>query len=109
YEGANVYRSDPIRLVKDDDLRRSRLTVFFRFPLTLIHFAWLILWGIVAWFALIANWFATLIRGTPPAGLHRFIAAYLRYAIHGLAYLQLLANPFPGFTGRLGSYPRSEE
>jgi hypothetical protein len=105
YEGANVYRSDPIRLVKDDDLRRSRLTVFFRFPLTLIHFAWLILWGIVAWFALIANWFATLIRGTPPAGLHRFLAAYVRYVIHVFAFFQLVGNPFPGFTGKMGSYP----
>ena len=30
YESANVYRSDPIRLHVTDDLRRSRLTVFFR-------------------------------------------------------------------------------
>jgi hypothetical protein len=105
YEGANVFRSDPIRLTNEDDLRRSRLTVFFRLPLTLIHLVWLTLWGIVAWFALIVNWFATLIRGTSPAGLHRFLAAYLRYALHVFAFLQLVGNPFPGFQGRAGSYP----
>lgn len=105
YEVANVYRTDPIRLTNSDDLRRSRLTVFFRFPLALIHIAWLILWGIVAWAALIASWFATLIRGTSPAGLHRFLAAYVRYGIHVFAFLQLVGNPFPGFYGRAGSYP----
>jgi hypothetical protein len=105
YESANVYRSDPIRLVNGDDLRRSRLTVFFRLPLALVHLAWLIIWGIAYFFALIANWFATLIRGTSPAALHRFIAAYVRYQIHVFAYLLLVANPFPGFTGRAGSYP----
>jgi uncharacterized protein DUF4389 len=105
YESANVYRSDPIRLVNGDDLRRSRLTVFFRLPLALVHLAWLIIWGIAYFFALIANWFATLIRGTSPAALHRFIAAYVRYQIHTFAYLLLVANPFPGFSGRVGSYP----
>jgi hypothetical protein len=105
YEAANVYRSDSIRLTNNDDLGRSRLTVFFRLPLAFVHFVWLLLWGIPAMFALIANWFATLIRGTSPAGLHRFLAAYVRYEIHVFAFLQLVANPFPGFQGRPGSYP----
>ena len=67
YEAANVYRSDPIRLSVDDDLRRSRLTVFFRLPLAIPHFVWLLLWGIAAFFAVIANWFVTLFRGRPAA------------------------------------------
>src|SRR5215212_8189548 len=37
--------------------------------------------------------------------LHRFLAAYVRYAAHVAAYLTLAANPYPGFTGRPGSYP----
>ncbi len=49
--------------------------------------------------------FATVIRGTSPQGLHNFLAAYLRYQTHVYAFLQLVANPFPGFTGRAGSYP----
>jgi hypothetical protein len=95
----------PIRISCDDDLRRSRLTVFFRLLLWLPHLVWLILWGIVTIFAIVANWFVTLFRGTPAESLHRFISAYLRYETHNFAFIGLVANPFPGFTGRQGSYP----
>jgi hypothetical protein len=105
YESANVYRNDPIRLPVEDDLRRSRLTVFFRFPLAVVHLVWLFLWGMVVFFALIASWFATLFSGRSPDPLHRFLSAYVRYAIHVYAFLQLVGNPFPGFTGRPGRYP----
>jgi Domain of unknown function (DUF4389) len=95
----------PVRISCQDDLRRSRLTTFFRLLLWLPHLVWLILWGIVIAFAIIANWFVTLFTGTPAGALHRFIAAYLRYSTHITAYLYLIANPFPGFTGAAGSYP----
>lgn len=98
-------REDPIRLESSDDLQRSRLTVFFRFLLAIPHLIWVTLWGIAAFFAAIGNWFATLFTGTPPAGLHRFLAAYTRYQQHVYAYLNLIGNPFPGFTGERGSYP----
>jgi hypothetical protein len=105
YESANVYRTDPVRLHVTDDLRRSRLTTFFRLPLAILHFIWLTLWGIVAFFAVIANWFVTLFRGRPAEPLHRFNSRLLRYQTHVYAFVQLVANPFPGFTGRPGSYP----
>ncbi|HEY5160502.1 MAG TPA: DUF4389 domain-containing protein, partial [Gaiellaceae bacterium] len=35
----------------------------------------------------------------------RFTAAFLRYATTVGAYLLLVANPFPGFTGERGRYP----
>jgi len=105
YEAANVYRADPVRLTVVDDLRRSRLTVFFRFLLAIPHFVWLLLWGVAVVFAWIANWFATLFTGRSPAPLRRFLTAFLRYQTHLYAFLQLAANPFPGFTGRAGSYP----
>ena len=66
YESANVYRDDPIRVPVDDDLRRSRLTVFFRLLLATPHFVWLLLWTVLAFFVWIANWFATLIGGRSP-------------------------------------------
>jgi Domain of unknown function (DUF4389) len=94
----------PIRLVVSDDLRRSRLTVFFRLLLALPHLVWLLLWTIAAFFAAIANWFATLGAGSPPQALHRFLGAYVRYATHVSAFLFLAANPFPGFKGAPG-YP----
>jgi hypothetical protein len=109
YEFANVYRSDPIRLTVSDDLQRSRLTTFFRLLLAVPHLVWLLLWGIVAFFAALANGVVTVIRGTSPRGLHNFLAAYVRYQVHVLAYLLLVANPFPGFAGKAGSYPLDVE
>ena len=95
----------PIGIRVEDDLRRSRLTVFFRLLLTIPHIVWLVLWGIAVVFALIAGWFATLVTGRLPEALHRFLAAYLRYQTHVFAFLYLVANPFPGFAGAAGSYP----
>jgi Domain of unknown function (DUF4389) len=87
----------PIDLVVTDDLRRSRLTVFFRLLLALPSFVWIALWSIAAEAVLLVAWFAGLIIGRVPAGLHRFLASYLRYATRLNAYVLLLANPFPGF------------
>ena len=98
-------REDPIMLSGEDDLRRSRLTVFFRLPLAFPHLLWLALWSILAWLAAIANWFATLALGRSPEPLHRFLSAYVRYQISVNAFLYLIANPFPGFGGGAGSYP----
>lgn len=95
----------PVRLAVDDDLRRSRLTVLFRLLLAIPHFIWLTLWAIAAFFAAIAMWVATLVRAQPAPGLHRFLAAYVRYWTQLGAYLQLAADPYPGFEGRPGSYP----
>jgi len=96
---------NPVRLTLDDSSRRSRLTVFFRLFLTVPHLVWLTLWTIAALFALFAIWVATIVRGRPPAGLHRFLSAYLRYTVHVYAFLFLVGGPFPGFNGQAGSYP----
>jgi uncharacterized membrane protein YfbV (UPF0208 family) len=100
-----VRAGDPIQLDVSDDLKRTRLTVFFRLLLAIPHLIWLALWAIVAFFAAIANWFATLANGVSPDSLHSFLAAYVRYQTHVYAYLFLIADPFPGFTGQVGSYP----
>ncbi len=94
----------PIWLVVNDDLERSRLTVFFRLLLVIPHVLWLLLWGIVIELAAIVAWFATLFGGRCPAGLHDFIARYLTYMTHVSAYLFLIADPYPSFSGRTG-YP----
>lgn len=99
--------SHPIRLVITDDLRRSRLTVFFRLLLAIPHLLWLGLWSVVAFVLAVINWFATLVKGQSPQGLHDFLAGYLRYATHVEAYLLLGANPYPPFFvgSRTGPYP----
>ena len=92
----------PIRLVVNDDLERSRLTVFFRLLLVIPHIIWLWLRAIVVFFALIIAWFAALITGHCPAGLHNFIAGNLRYSTHVMAYLNLIANPYPKVVSKHG-------
>jgi hypothetical protein len=96
--------SHPIGFVVTDDLRRSRLTVFFRLLLAIPHFIWLALWGIAAEVAVLIAWFAALFTGRVPDGLHRFLAGFLVYSTRVNAYALLLANPFPPFTAS-GSYP----
>jgi hypothetical protein len=96
----------PVHLEGDaDELRRSRLTVFFRLPLAIPHLVWLLLWGVVAFLVSVLQWLVTLLVGRPWRPLHRFLSRYVRYQLHVGAFLFLAANPFPGFTGVPGSYP----
>jgi small-conductance mechanosensitive channel len=94
----------PIRLVVTDDLRRSRLTVFFRLLLFIPLALWGALWGIAVVFAVIAAWLAGLFTGRVPDGLHDFLATYTRFYTQISAYICIAANPYPSFTGRPG-YP----
>jgi hypothetical protein len=102
---ATTPQPHPIRLVVNDDLQRTRLTVFFRLILALPLLLWALLWFVIAALAWIANWFATLFTGRSPDGLHNFLATFLRFGTHVRAYVFLIADPYPGFTGKLGSYP----
>jgi hypothetical protein len=102
---AHVPMSHPIRVIVNDDLQRNRLTVFFRLILAIPLFLWLTLWGVIALLAAVVNWFATLFAGRSPEGLHGFLATFLRFTTHVRAYVLLIADPYPGFTGREGSYP----
>ena len=96
-EASPLFATHPIRLRITDDLRRTRLTVFFRLILAIPHFIWAALLGIVEALAVIANWFVTLFAGKSPQGLHNFLANYLRYATQIGAYCFLIADPYPGF------------
>jgi hypothetical protein len=95
----------PIRLVvTGDDLRRSRVTVFFRCLLAIPHLVWVWLYGIAAMLVLVVAWVIALFTGRVPAGMHGFIAGYLQYSTRVNAYVYLVANPFPPF-GAGGEYP----
>jgi hypothetical protein len=97
--------SHPIGLIVEDDLKRNRLTVFFRLLLAIPQLIWLGIWGIAVYVAIVIAWFAALIAGRVPDGLHGFIARYLRAQTHLSAYVFLLADPWPPFGGVEGSYP----
>jgi hypothetical protein len=91
-------RPHPVRIVvRDDDLTRSRLTVFFRLFLAIPHYIWAFLIGSVVAVIVFVNWFILLVKGRTPDGLHGFIAGYIRYLTHLEAYFLIAANPYPSF------------
>ena len=94
-----------MRLELSDEVRRSRLTVFFRFLLAVPHLIWLTLWSVLVLVLVTPAWLIALVIGRLPSALHRFFAAWIRYTTHVLAFLYVIGGPFPGFTGAAGSYP----
>jgi len=94
----------PIQLVVTDDLRRNRLTVFFRLLLAIPLFVWIVLWSLLVALAMIVAWVVGLVTGRVPDGLHEFLARYNRFSTHLSAYIWLVADPYPGFVGDPG-YP----
>jgi len=95
----------PVRLRVDDDLKRSRLTVLFRILLVIPQFLWLYIWGFAFFAVVVFNWLATLFAGRTEKDVHSFLGRYLRYQTHVYAYLLLVANPWPRFSGKPGTYP----
>jgi hypothetical protein len=95
----------PVSMSVTDELRRSRLLVFFRLPLALPHIIWLVLWGLVAFVTSILMWACAVAIGRPPRPFHRFLSRFVRYATHVYAFVLMVGNPFPGFVGKPGSYP----
>ncbi len=94
-----------------DDLRRSRLTVFFRLLLALPHIVWLVLWGIATFLVAVVAWFAALFTARVPDALHRFMAAWLRYSAQLKGYWLLLTPryPYSGPGPRDGPQPTGAE
>ena len=93
----------PIGLVVTDDLRRSRLTVFFRLLLVIPHVIWL-----SSGHRRRVRVLISLVRGAlhrprarRPPRLHRRLP---RYSTRVYGYLFLLADPCPPFGG-VGAYP----
>jgi hypothetical protein len=95
----------PVRLRVEDDLRRSRLTVFFRLVLVIPHLIWLYVWSWVVVVVVAFNWLATLFAGRTEDDVHNFNGRFLRYWTQIYAYVCLAANPWPRFSGRPGTYP----
>ena len=95
----------PVTALVVDDLRRPRLLVLFRLPLSIPHILWLTLWSAFVLAALLVSWLVALAIGRVPRFLHRFMAANVRAWTHLSAFLYVVGRPYPGFVGREGSYP----
>jgi hypothetical protein len=86
----------PVGLVLADDLRRSRLTIFFRLVLAIPHLVWAALWTVLVSILAIVGWVIAVLTGRIPVWLHGLFCAYVRYVAHVSAFLSLTGNPFPG-------------
>lgn len=91
--------SYPVTFQADFAPERSRLTTFFRLLLAIPHYIVLTLYGIGAAIAVIVAWFALLFTGSWPRGLYDFVAGFMRYSTRVNAYLFLMTDPYPAFSG----------
>lgn len=89
----------PVTFEADYVEQRSRLTTFFRLLLVIPHLIVASLWGIAAFVVVVIAWFALLFTGRWPAGMYDFTAGFLRYYTRVHAYLFLLVDPYPPFSG----------
>jgi 2-(1,2-epoxy-1,2-dihydrophenyl)acetyl-CoA isomerase len=105
FSGAAAERFHPVQLVVRDDLRRWRLTVLLRSLLVIPHAIVAAAWLSLAALVTVVSWILAVFRGRVPDRLHAWVARSLRYYTHYMAYMWLLADPFPGFRGWYGTYP----
>ncbi len=77
---------------------RNRLTCFFRLLMVIPHVIVLYILGAIAYIAVVIAWFAALITGSVPSGLHTFIAGVLRWGSRVYAYYYLLTDEYPPFS-----------
>lgn len=84
-----------IRVTSDEPLKRRRLAVLFRVPLFLPQAIALFFASAAALVALVLAWGAASVAGRVPAGLHRFLATYVRYIGRATAWFYLLSGRYP--------------
>lgn len=105
FTGAPVERVHALAVRDADDRKRWRLTTFLRWILAIPHVYLMEYWGLVVFLVAVVNWFIALVKGRTPVAVHEYFARYVRYTTHVLAYVVLLADPFPKFRGWEGTYP----
>ena len=89
----------PVRLQIDYSERGNRLTTFFRLLLAIPHLIVLSLLGMVAQIVLIMLWIVIIITGKRPEGLAKLLVYYLRWSTRYNAYVSLLTDEYPPFSG----------
>jgi len=93
--------SYPVRLSLEGQLNnRNRLTTFWpvRLIMAIPHLIILYVLQYVASVVALIAWVIALITGTVPAGLHNFLAGYLRWSARANAYVYNLVDEYPPFS-----------
>jgi hypothetical protein len=96
----------PVTFEVDYVERRSRLTALFRLVLAIPLVIWLYIYGLVASIAVVIAWLAIVFTARYPTALYDFVAGYTRLLARFTAYVSLLCDPYPPFSGSDdGAYP----
>lgn len=93
----------PVTYLQDPPLKRSRISVFFRWLLVIPHYIWLMFYGIGAGVVVFLAWFAIVFTGRWPAGMYEFVAGFVRFSGRLYAYTYLVCDTYPPFDG--GEHP----
>jgi len=96
---------NPIRFEADYAEDRNRLTVFFRWIVAIPWFIWISLYGIVAFLASIAAWFALMFTKRYPQSLYDFVAGYIEVSAQIGGWAMLVTDEWPPFTPEPRAYP----
>lgn len=89
----------PVRLSGEVQTEgRSRVTVFFRMLMIIPHVIVLYFLNIALSVVVLISWIVALFTGSVPAGLHGFIAGFLRWQTRLGAYAMLLTDQYPPFS-----------
>jgi hypothetical protein len=92
--------AERVRVTFDTDLRRPRLAVLLRLPLAVPAVGVVVGWTVLAFPALVVAWIAAIATGRAPLALHRFLRAYLEYALRLVAWLALVSRRYPRLHGQ---------
>ncbi len=89
----------PVRIgVMTQTDNRNRLTTFFRLFMIIPHIIVLYLVGLAAGIVWIISWFAALITGSVPEGMHNFLVGVQRWSTRVGGYTALLTDEYPPFS-----------
>jgi Domain of unknown function (DUF4389) len=91
--------SYPVSFEADYVEQRSRASVFLRLILAIPLLIWAYVFGIVALIVIVIVWVVMVISGRFPQGLYDFVSDYNRFLARLTAYLALLCDDYPPFSG----------
>ncbi len=89
----------PVELEFEYQQRQSRLTTFFRGILAIPHIIIMEALSVAAAAILFVAWWAILFTGRYPRTFHDFTAWFLRWNTRVTAYLYLMTDRYPPFSG----------
>ncbi len=105
WSAGEVDRPAPILLAFAGPFPQRRLTVLFRFILSIPQYLVLYVLSIAAEVIALIGWFAALFAGHLPEFAAEFLTGYLRWQTRVMAYMLLLTDEYPPFALEDAAYP----